>query len=99
MPTSADFQKGLGAAQSGDFATALREWRHLAEQGDADAQYYLGLMYMVGQGVPRDYKTGFKWYTLSAEQGRAAGSNAAWASRGSPGSFCRPAILPALRGP
>jgi hypothetical protein len=38
MSESADFQKGLTAAQSGDFATALREWEPLAEQGDADAQ-------------------------------------------------------------
>jgi hypothetical protein len=35
---SADFQKGLTAAQSGDFATALREWTPFAKQGDADAQ-------------------------------------------------------------
>ena len=42
---SADFQKGLDAAQKGDFATALREWTPLAEQGDADAQFCLGVMY------------------------------------------------------
>ena len=34
---SADFDKGLAAAQKGDFATALLEWTPLAEQGDADA--------------------------------------------------------------
>jgi len=33
---SADYQKGLDAAKRGDFATALREWTPLAEQGDAD---------------------------------------------------------------
>ena len=33
----ADFQKGMDAAQRGDYATALREWKPLAEQGDADA--------------------------------------------------------------
>ena len=27
--SSADFQKGLDAAQSGDYATALREWTPL----------------------------------------------------------------------
>jgi len=48
---SADFQKGLTAYQSGDFATALREWKPLAQQGDAGAQYYLGLMYAQGKGV------------------------------------------------
>ena len=40
-----DLQKGLAAAQAGDYATALQEWRPLAEQGDASAQYNLGTMY------------------------------------------------------
>ena len=35
MSWSADFQKGLAAARSGDYATALREWTPLAKQGDA----------------------------------------------------------------
>jgi hypothetical protein len=35
---SADFQKGLTAYDSGDYATALREWTPLAEQGYADDQ-------------------------------------------------------------
>jgi hypothetical protein len=39
---SQDFQKGLAAAQSGDFATALREWEPLAKQGDADASSFYG---------------------------------------------------------
>jgi len=51
---SADFQKGLAAAQKGDFVTALREWEPLAEQGDADAQFNLGIMYANGQGVIQD---------------------------------------------
>ena len=66
---SADFQKGLAAAQKGDFATALREWTPLAEQGNAVAQFNLGVMYEKGQGVLQDYKTAVKWYRLSAEQG------------------------------
>ena len=68
---SADFQKGLAAAQKGDFATALREWTPLAEQGDNRAQYNLGLMYDNGDGVVQNYKTALKWYRLSAEQGNA----------------------------
>jgi hypothetical protein len=39
-----DFDKGLAAYKSGDFATALGEWRPLAEQGDAVAQLNLGMM-------------------------------------------------------
>ena len=71
----ADFNKGLVAAyESGDFATALREWRPLAEQGHADAQCPVHrtiwvVMYRKGEGVPQDYKTALKWYTLAAEQG------------------------------
>jgi TPR repeat protein len=42
---SADLRKGLTAAQSGDYATALREWTPLAEQGDASAQTLVGAMY------------------------------------------------------
>ena len=68
---SADFQKGLTAAQSGDYATALREWTPLAKQGNAYAQYNLGLMYANGHGVPQDDKTAVKWYRLAAEQGYA----------------------------
>jgi uncharacterized protein len=65
----ADFQKGLNAASSGDYATALREWIPLAEKGDADAQYSLGVMYgRGGNGVLQDYKTAVKWYTLAAER-------------------------------
>ena len=57
---SSDFQKGLTAAQGGDYATALREWNPLAKQGNADAQYNGGLMYADVDGVPQDYKTAVK---------------------------------------
>ncbi len=46
----ADFQDGVAAYKRGDYATALREWRPLAEQGYAGAQYNLGFMYYNGQG-------------------------------------------------
>ena len=50
----ADFQKGLDAYKRGHNSIALREWRPLARQGDANAQYNLGVMYDKGHGVPRD---------------------------------------------
>jgi TPR repeat protein len=69
MSWSADYQKGLTAYESGDYATALREWTPLAKQGDAIAQTLLGTMYDEGQGVPQDNKTAVKWYRLAAKQG------------------------------
>ena len=65
----ADYDKGLEAAQNGVFFFALAEWRPLAEQGLADAQYGLGVMYRNGYGVLQDYKEAVKWYRLAAEQG------------------------------
>jgi hypothetical protein len=46
----------LDASERGDYATALKEWTPLAEQGYADAQYNLGDMYRYGLGVPHDYQ-------------------------------------------
>ena len=40
----AGFDEGLAAHRRGDYATALREWRPLAQQGYASAQYNLGSM-------------------------------------------------------
>ena len=62
---SADFQKGLTAAQSGDFATALREWTPLAEQGDFGAQFNLGVMYRDGQGVIQDNVYAHIWWNIA----------------------------------
>ncbi|MFH0810422.1 MAG: hypothetical protein V2A77_08160 [Pseudomonadota bacterium] len=49
-----------------DYATAVRLWRPLADQGDAKAQSRLGYMYDEGQGVPRDYVQAHKWYSIAA---------------------------------
>ena len=44
-PAWADYQAGMDAYNSGNYATALREWRPLAEQGDLRAQFRLGSLY------------------------------------------------------
>ena len=65
----ADFNDGFDAYNKGDYKTAFNEWKSLAEQGDADAQDKLGLMYENGRGTLKDYKESFKWYHKAAEQG------------------------------
>ncbi len=59
----------MAAYPGGDSATAIRELRPLAEQGDAGAQNQLGIMYSYGQGVPQDYAKAMGWYRKAAEQG------------------------------
>ena len=51
----------------------ITEIRRQAEQGDVDAQFNLGFMYVEGQGVLQDDAEAARWLRLAAEQGHAAG--------------------------
>lgn len=53
-----------------DYATALRLIRPLAERGNANAQYNLGVFYDNGLGVPQDKVNAYMWLSLAAAQGR-----------------------------
>ena len=68
---SGPFEDGVSAHTRGDFATALQLWRPLADQGNAPAQFNLGIAYQRGEGVPQDFEQALKWYRLSADQGYA----------------------------
>ncbi len=71
IPVFADPLEGADAAiKKRDYATALRLIRPLAEQGDANAQYNLGVFYDNGLGVPQDKVRAYMWFNLSASQGR-----------------------------
>ena len=70
-PVRAGYDEGVAAYERGDYEAALKEFRQLAEQGDAAAQYNLGMMYRNGKGVPPDYAEAVKWYRKASEQGQA----------------------------
>jgi len=65
----ADFSTGLDAYNKGDYNTAAKEWRTLADKGDAPSQFNLGLLYVDGHGVPQDYSEAAKWFERAASQG------------------------------
>ena len=71
---SADLKKGATAYKEGDYARALREWKPLAFQGNAKAQF-LGNMYYKGGGVPQDDGAAYKWFKKAAEQGLTRAQN------------------------
>ena len=54
-----------------DDATAFSEYRKAADQGDANAQNNLGIMYYMGRGVAQDYAAAISWYRKAADQGLA----------------------------
>lgn len=67
----AQFQQGYTAYQAGNYAQALRLWQPLAQKGNAEAQFALGLMYDKGQGVAQTDRQAAAWYQKAADQGDA----------------------------
>ena len=65
-------EDGLVAAEHRDYATAVRLWGPLAEQGNLDAQYNLGVAYQYGHGVMSDHAVAASWFRKAANQGLAA---------------------------
>ncbi len=73
IPALADLEAGKRAYEQRDYTTALKELKRLAEQGNAEAQALLGLMYNLGRGVPLDVDQAMKWFKAAADQGNAEG--------------------------
>jgi len=66
------YEAGLAAFNEGDYTTALNTFRPLAEQGEAQAQFKLGVMYYQGLGVTQDNEEAVRWYRQAADQGLAS---------------------------
>jgi TPR repeat protein len=65
----AGVDEGVRAYEEKNFAVAIREFREADRQNDARAQYYLGRMYLMWEGVRADYKQSVYYFRRSAEQG------------------------------
>ena len=63
--------QNTGSKQEASQQETVSKLRKAAEQGDAEAQYNLGVRYANGEGVPEDYKEAVKWFRKAAEQGTA----------------------------
>jgi TPR repeat protein len=67
----AGLKEGYEALARKDYATAIKEYRPLAERGNAEAQYRIGRMYEFGQGYPQDKAQGIAWVRKAAAQNHA----------------------------
>ena len=63
------YEEGMAAYERGDYATAEKMLRSVAETGNPGAQATLALMYDVGYGVAQNNAEAKKWYRLAAIQG------------------------------
>jgi TPR repeat protein len=66
---AASYRAGVAAFSHQNFNAAAVIFGPLAEAGNPRAQFYLGLMYETGRGVPQDYLTAAYWYRRAANQG------------------------------
>jgi hypothetical protein len=64
-----DYDAAAKAYQERDYVTALTIFFSLADQGNATAQFNLGVMHENGIGVIKDFKKSIDWYRLAAQQG------------------------------
>jgi TPR repeat protein len=64
----AHYRAGLAAYYKRDYATAMKEWRPIAENGSSAAQLFLGFLHANGHGMARDDGAAVEWYRRAAEQ-------------------------------
>ena len=65
------FEDGMAAYNRGDYVPASAVFRALSEQGNAEAQVLLGVMYRRGQGVKRSSARAYLWLSRAASRGNA----------------------------
>ena len=71
-PANATVQGGQLALERFDYDAALREFTAAAQAGNAEGQYELGYLYLLGRGgIPRDYRLAATWFSRAADQGHA----------------------------
>ena len=67
------YYRGMEHHEKKEFAESAKWYRRAAEQGNASAQFFLGMAYDKGEGVPQNDAEAAKWFRCAAEQGDAAG--------------------------
>ena len=67
------FRKASKAYRKGDYATALAGFSALASQGNAEAQFRIGIMHDKGRGVPENDAKAIEWFRKAAERGHLEG--------------------------
>lgn len=66
---ASSMQEAVRHLRDGDGQAAVRLWRPLAEKGNTDAAYNLGMVYQHGDGVAKDETEAVKWFRVAAEKG------------------------------
>jgi hypothetical protein len=77
------FDEGVANYRIGNYKDAFKEWTEAGHQGDADAQYNLGCLYVRGEGVSRNRDQAAEWFGVLLQEAKA--------ERSIPSDICRAA--------
>ncbi len=66
-----DHVEGYDSYKKGEYKEAFQTWEQLANEGSVNAEYNLGVLYSLGQGVPQDLQKAFEWFHRAARRGLA----------------------------
>ena len=75
MSANEAYKIAADAYNAKDYDTALKYYQYAAEKNDSQAQFSLGAMYAMGNGVTQNYAEAMKWYLKAANQGYASAQN------------------------
>jgi len=64
---SVDVQRAIDAYDEGDYAAAMAVWEPLANQGNRDAQFAMGVLYYEGHGVNKNLDEALAWFRKAAD--------------------------------
>lgn len=64
---TSDLKKGRNAYADGNYSKALKYFRRESDEGNVVADWYLGHMYRLGQGIPADASVAYSYYSRVAE--------------------------------
>ncbi|WP_050724129.1 tetratricopeptide repeat protein [Nitratiruptor sp. SB155-2] len=62
-------EKAVDLFENDKYDEALPIFKKLAKEGDAEAMYYLGMMYYEGWGVEKDEKMAVEWWKKANRRG------------------------------
>ena len=75
MSANEAYKIAADAYNAKDYDKALKYYQYAAEKNDSQAQFSLGAMYDMGNGVTQNYAEAMKWYLKAANQGHASAQN------------------------
>ncbi len=74
-PSDGQLEKGVKAFSEQRYRQAYEHWLPLADEGHAEAQLFMAVLYRYGLGTEKDLTNAASWYEKAALQGNVDAQN------------------------